>query len=162
MSLEGGGVSPLLSQLENALQARESIAAADISMGLLHAQSQMGLSSQGPLSARALAGAALQVNCALFPCLSLSPSHAGGASRTCSQPLSGDLGWTGDVGSASTMQHLAVQASRAGSSAAESQQVSPGGHVSRAAATLLVFRILALAGQQLNGTARSAHPQSLV
>ena len=34
--------------------------------------------------------------------------------------------------------------------------------MSQAAATLLVFRILALAGQQLNGTARSAHPQSLV
>ena len=55
-----------------------------------------------------------------------------------------------------------MQASRAGSSAAESQQVSPGGHMPQAAATLLVFRVLALAGQQPNGTARSAPPQCLV
>ena len=48
-------------------------------MGLLHAQSQMGLSDRGPLSARALAEAALQVHCALLPSplslsLSLCPS----------------------------------------------------------------------------------------
>ena len=73
-----GGVPSLLSQLDttDALQAREGIAAADISMGLLHAQSQMGLFDRGPLSARALAEAALQVQCALLPslCLPLSPS----------------------------------------------------------------------------------------
>ena len=76
MSLGDGGSLSLLSQLDNALQAREGIAAADISMGLLHAQSRLGLSNRGPLSARALAEAALQVQCALLPslCLSLSPS----------------------------------------------------------------------------------------
>lgn len=66
-----GAVLSLLSQLDsaNALQAREGIAAADISMGLLHVQSQMGISDRGPLSARALAEAALQVHYALSLCL---------------------------------------------------------------------------------------------
>ena len=61
------------------MQAREGIAAADISMGLLHAQSRLGLSDRGPLSARALAEAALHVSCTLFLCLSVCLS----VSRTC-------------------------------------------------------------------------------
>ena len=99
-------VSPVQLDTANALQAREGIAAADISMGLLHAQSQMGLSSQGPLSARALAEAALQVNCAIPPCLSLclclSAAHACGPSMICSQPLTGERSWIARLVTATT------------------------------------------------------------
>ena len=49
-------------------QAKEGIEEADASMGLLSVQSQLGLADRGPLPARALAEAALQVTCSPHSC----------------------------------------------------------------------------------------------
>ena len=134
-------------------------------MGLLHAQSQMGLSDRGPLSAQALAEAALRVHCSLsLP--HLSPSLCAHMPVEHQKPTHSP--WQGDAAGLVVLavhqsgKLFPVQASQAGSSTVESQQVSLEGHVPPGAATLLVFRILALAGQQLNGMARSARPKTLI
>ncbi len=51
------------------MQARESIKEAEVIMGLLDVQSQLGLSHQGPLAPQSLAEAALQVLQRLTPAL---------------------------------------------------------------------------------------------
>ena len=50
------------------MQAREGIVEAEVSMGLLDVQSQLGLLDKGPLAPRSLAEAALQVGSKTHSC----------------------------------------------------------------------------------------------
>ena len=143
-------------------QAREGIEDADASIRLLAVQSQLGLADKGPLPAQTLAAAALQVICSppFQRNLQASQLFLRAPARITFQhsAVFSSVNHCAEDGQhAPTDAAIAAQASRApqvDSSAAETQHSSFGPGPSHAAAVLLVFRILAVAGQQLNGSAR--------
>lgn len=132
---------------EHVVQAKQGIAEADASIGLLHVQSELGLSDRGPLPPRPLVEAALQVNAGLSSLMpSMQHHNPVGLTMSSSSLAAWDPVPQRDM--------CPAQASRADSSASKPQPGSSAERAPHAAAVLLVFRILALAGHQLNGTAR--------
>lgn len=143
-------------------QVKHNIDEADASICLLNVQSQLGLADRGPLPARTLAEAALQVTSLAAACpYCRSPDWSiraflHGALATTAQSYGIRNCGCRLAGMHPLMQGIA-QASRASqvdSIAAEAQPSSLAAAPSKSAAVLSVFRILAVAGRHLNGSAR--------